>query len=361
MPSKSRPGNDRASDPVAITTLVPVSVLTSRAAGDPHRVRVDQLAAPDARPSPCDPTTGPRGPSVTRSTTVRLRTWDCSRSSDGSPTSIPYSDARCTVRSTSAVCRSSLAGMHPRCRHVPPTRRSSTIAMFRPAAAPYNAVAYPAGPPPRTTMSNSSPRAIASWIRLAASIGSTDHRASRIWIAPAARMATPVMAARMSNIRVLMPQSSHATSTHSVPGLCRYPRYALRRSTPSRGQRPRKRTHEHVPARTTHDRGGSQAPGTRGDLRGRARPHHLRDHRVRIPDPRVPRALQDRLRRAERALDPAVHRRARVLPPARAGGGRARSRTVVRTRTAAVPSSARPRGRAPRSPAGWSSSPSCGR
>ena len=176
-------------------------------------------------------------------------------------------------------------------------------------------------------MSNSSPRVIASCV-----IGSTDHRANRIWIAPAARMATPVTAARMSNIRVLMRPSKHATATHSVPSPRRYHRYALRRSTPSRGQRPRKRTHEHVPARTTHDRGGSQAPGPRGHLRSRSGSHHLGCHRVRVSDPRVPRSLQDRLRRVERALDPPVHRRARVLPSARAGG-RARGRAPTRQRS----------------------------
>ena len=46
--------------------------------------------------------------------------------------SMPNSDARWTVRSTSAVWRSSLAGMQPRWRHVPPTRSSSTSAMFEP-------------------------------------------------------------------------------------------------------------------------------------------------------------------------------------------------------------------------------------
>ena len=143
-----------------------------RRVGDPHRVRVDELAATDARPSPCGPTAAPRAPwSPGRRPPACAPAPARGRATARRPRS-PYSAARCTVRSTSAVCSSSLAGMHPRCRHVPPTRRSSTIAMFSPAAAPYSAVAYPAGPPPRTTMSNSSPRAIASCLNRL-------HRSSR--------------------------------------------------------------------------------------------------------------------------------------------------------------------------------------
>ena len=59
----------------------------------------------------------------------------------GTPASTPKSGARWMVRRTSAVWSSSLAGMHPRCRHTPPTRPSSTSAMLSPAAAPYSAVA----------------------------------------------------------------------------------------------------------------------------------------------------------------------------------------------------------------------------
>ena len=64
-------------------------------------------------------------------------TWLVRRSSVGCcPASTPNSLAPDTVRSTSAVCKSSLAGMQPRWRHVPPTRWSSISATRRPADAP---------------------------------------------------------------------------------------------------------------------------------------------------------------------------------------------------------------------------------
>ncbi len=47
----------------------------------------------------------------------------------------PNSLAPDTVRNTVAVSRNSLAGMHPRCRHVPPTLSFSTSATDSPAAA----------------------------------------------------------------------------------------------------------------------------------------------------------------------------------------------------------------------------------
>ena len=61
--------------------------------------------------------------------------------------------ARCTVRYTAAVSSSSLAGMQPTFRQVPPSLPFSMRAMLRPADAPYSAVAYPPGPPPMTTTS----------------------------------------------------------------------------------------------------------------------------------------------------------------------------------------------------------------
>ena len=46
-----------------------------------------------------------------------------------------------TVRYTSAACSRAFAGMHPRCRQVPPTFLSSTRAILSPAEAPYSAAA----------------------------------------------------------------------------------------------------------------------------------------------------------------------------------------------------------------------------
>ena len=53
----------------------------------------------------------------------------------------PCSAAWLTVRNTSAACSSDLAGMQPRCRHVPPTFSFSTIATDSPAEAAYSAAA----------------------------------------------------------------------------------------------------------------------------------------------------------------------------------------------------------------------------
>ena len=66
----------------------------------------------------------------------------------------PNSPAPITVRCTVAVSSSSLAGMHPRCKQVPPKRSRSTRPTFRPDDDAANAAAYPAGPPPTTTRSN---------------------------------------------------------------------------------------------------------------------------------------------------------------------------------------------------------------
>jgi hypothetical protein len=65
-----------------------------------------------------------------------LRTSDRPQSIDGSPAVIPYSDASVTCTNVAAVSRSSLAGMHPTLRQVPPSFPFSIIAMLRPADAP---------------------------------------------------------------------------------------------------------------------------------------------------------------------------------------------------------------------------------
>jgi hypothetical protein len=75
------------------------------------------------------------------STTFCLRVWVVPKSMVGSLASMPKVPAWPTVRYTAAVSSSSLAGMQPRCRHVPPTRSRSTMPIDRPAAAPYSAAA----------------------------------------------------------------------------------------------------------------------------------------------------------------------------------------------------------------------------
>src|SRR4051812_10479618 len=74
--------------------------------------------------------------------------------------SMPSSDVRtpnCSLSrvwsAISAACSRALVGMHPRCRHVPPTLSFSTMAMERSSSAARSAAAYPPLPAPRTTTS----------------------------------------------------------------------------------------------------------------------------------------------------------------------------------------------------------------
>ena len=78
----------------------------------------------------------PASPLVKRSTTDCLRAWLTAKSSVGDAADTPNSAAALTVRHTAAVSRNSLAGMHPRCRQVPPTFSISIMATERPAEAP---------------------------------------------------------------------------------------------------------------------------------------------------------------------------------------------------------------------------------
>ena len=92
-------------------------------------------------------------PASSWSMTRCLRASTADQSRLGSPAPTPNSPALATVRYTEAASRSSLAGMQPTCRQVPPTLFFSTTPTSRPALAPYRAAAYPPGPPPMTIAS----------------------------------------------------------------------------------------------------------------------------------------------------------------------------------------------------------------
>ena len=65
-----------------------------------------------------------------------LRLFAADQSGSGCPATFTPCSAACeTVRNTSAACSSALAGMQPRCRHVPPTLSFSTIATDSPVDA----------------------------------------------------------------------------------------------------------------------------------------------------------------------------------------------------------------------------------
>ena len=115
----------------------------------------------------------------------------------------PNSAAPRTVRSTSAVCSSSLAGMQPRCRQVPPTRCSSTIAMFMPAA---RAVER-GGVAARSATEDDEVEVVR---HASSSIGSLEYAVCAFigsrgstWKANATRITKPVSAARTMYVRVL--------------------------------------------------------------------------------------------------------------------------------------------------------------
>jgi hypothetical protein len=138
VPSKSKPGNDRGDEPVAIRTFRPRTLPPSTSTLCPSLLSVPRPGTTVT----LRPFSSVSSPLVSRLMTWCLRSWQVDSCIDGSPaTVIPNSPAPRIVRSTSAVWSSSLAGMQPRCRHVPPRRCSSTIAMRRPADAPYSAAA----------------------------------------------------------------------------------------------------------------------------------------------------------------------------------------------------------------------------
>ena len=205
--------------------------------------------------------------------------------------------------------------MQPRCRHVPPTRRSSTSATSRPAAAPYSAVAYPAGPPPRTTTSNCSARTATSFA----------HRSGADAVILSAESAGQPGPDRSSADRTSGPPSAGEEDLDRAGGEDRHagerreederpgahdgdPRAArIRRRYPKR-RSPRydwirwpvgpgtPRTapgHRSDPARkrwrSAHNASSRPLASCRprGHLRRRPRPRRLRHHRVRLPDPGV--------------------------------------------------------------------------
>ena len=80
-------------------------------------------------------------PPASLSITACLRSSVVAQSTDFGSTITPKSPACFTVRTIAAVSSSSLAGMQPRCRHVPPILSNSTSPTSRPAEAPYSAAA----------------------------------------------------------------------------------------------------------------------------------------------------------------------------------------------------------------------------
>ena len=101
-------------------------------------------------------------PLVSRSTTCCLRACDWAEVERRATRRRRRTPAPLTVRSTSAVCEQLLG------RDAAPVQAGAADPVLldhrdvEPAAAPYRAAAYPAGPPPRTTTSNCSARTATS-------------------------------------------------------------------------------------------------------------------------------------------------------------------------------------------------------
>ena len=94
-------------------------------------------ASPSTRPSPRTTLTplrlaAPSTPCRILRTTSSLRLHHLGKSNETSGTTRPYSSARRTRRSRSAVARSALVGMHPQLRHVPPSSARSIIVTSAP-------------------------------------------------------------------------------------------------------------------------------------------------------------------------------------------------------------------------------------
>ncbi|CAB4640978.1 unannotated protein [freshwater metagenome] len=166
----------------------------------------------------------PVRPPTRPSITPCLRVCVTEKSSTGSDVVRPNAAALSIARRIDAVSRSSLAGMQPTLRQVPPMRFFSIRAMLSPADAPYSAAAYPPGPPPMMTTSKFSVIRTTS----IATTGSlslpapepgpdryfqrhsrrpefADQRVARNnWAAAAAKIAKPQANARRISFRVLM-------------------------------------------------------------------------------------------------------------------------------------------------------------
>ncbi len=147
-PPTLMPGMDRGTDPVARMTLPPAtrssSTCTTFGATNRPRPLITLMLCEST--SPCSPL-------CSRVTIVSLYPSTRSISTPSNEASIPMCTAERAVSATSAAWSSAFVGIHPRCRHVPPSSFSSIRITERPSSAARIAAAYPPEPPPRITTS----------------------------------------------------------------------------------------------------------------------------------------------------------------------------------------------------------------
>ena len=147
-PPMSRPGSEREYEPVARMMCLPITVSspTCTVVGDTRRPSPSTTVMPRALISPWRPL----NLLATMPSRYAVTAW---MSMPSKLVLTPNFDASRLTSATSAACRSALVGMHPTCRHVPPSLPFSTRPTVKPSWAARSAAAYPPLPPPRTTTS----------------------------------------------------------------------------------------------------------------------------------------------------------------------------------------------------------------
>ena len=136
LPSTSKPGKVRGTEPAARMTCVPWATTPASAPSTTLTLRSASSRPVPSKMVTLRPLSSPLTPLCRRSTTSFLRAWETEKSTSTPVAVMPKAPACSSVRRTCAVSRNSLAGTHPRCRQVPPTLSRSTSAMLSPAAAP---------------------------------------------------------------------------------------------------------------------------------------------------------------------------------------------------------------------------------
>ena len=136
LPSTSKPGRVRGTEPAAMMTLLPRSDAPASAPSSTLTVWSASRRPVPSKMVTLRPFNRPLTPLWRRSTISFLRACETAKSTSTPLVVMPKAAECSSVRRTWAVSRNSLAGTQPRCRQVPPTLSRSTRAMLSPAAAP---------------------------------------------------------------------------------------------------------------------------------------------------------------------------------------------------------------------------------
>ena len=153
IPGRSNPGTggSAGTDPVATMKAsadrdrtAPSSCVTTISFGE------RKTAFPRTTSTPLAPSRKPT-PSTRRATISALRCIRTFQSTRAPFTKRPTDSPSLTAEASSAVCSSTLVGMQPLLRQVPPSAFFSTRTTAAPSCAARSAATYPPVPPPMTT------------------------------------------------------------------------------------------------------------------------------------------------------------------------------------------------------------------